>query len=426
MSQPELRTIGRYAIQRVLASGTGRVVYEAVDTRLNRRVAVSVLDPSAFDADTARQQVKELRQKALACARLNHPGIEQALDSGEEGGLHYIAMEFLTGRDLKSALDAGETFSLADAVRITRELLEALQFAHDAGVVHRDVTAGNVVLTPEGRVKLCDFGIARAAGDDPETPGMMSGTPAYMSPEQITGGIIDRRTDVWAAGIVLYQLLTGEKPFAGAGAWTIAKKIIQDAFAPPSSLNAALPTAFDAVMQKALAKQPDARYASALEFAEALQAALDATGRAAPHAVARPVAVEPYAGEGPFIFASYKREDFERIAPLLQVIHDAGYRVWYDKGIPGSAEWAALLEERLKSCKLLLFFMSRESVESKYCRREIGYADSRNKPILSVRLEDAELKHGLDMTLSQYQMVDATAQGLTVEIERALKHQRIL
>ena len=134
----------------------------------------------------------------------------------------------------------------------------------------------------------------------------------------------------------------------------------------------------------------------------------------------------PYTGEEPFVFVSYRRDDLERVRPILHRVQGWGYRIWYDRGIPGGAEWDALIEERLKRCAMLLFFVSRGSVESKYCRREVKYVDQLNKPILSVRLEPAELTHGLEMLLTQYQIVDATADNFAGEMERALRYQRLL
>lgn len=136
--------------------------------------------------------------------------------------------------------------------------------------------------------------------------------------------------------------------------------------------------------------------------------------------------LDPYTGTEPFIFISYKRDDIERVRPILHRVRGWGYRIWYDRGIPGGAEWDSLIEERLKNCALLLYFISRGAVESKYCRREVKYVDQLNKPILSVRLEPAELTHGLEMLLTQYQMVDAGAADFAGEIERALKYQRLL
>lgn len=150
-------------------------------------------------------------------------------------------------------------------------------------------------------------------------------------------------------------------------------------------------------------------------------------GRVVAHAQPVPVeGLEPYDGAERFIFVSYKRDDFARIRPVLERIRDSGYRLWYDKGIPGGAEWDALIEQKLKGCAMLLFFVSRGSVESKYCRREVKYVDQLGKPILSVRLEPAELAHGLEMLLTQYQMVDASNRDFAGEIERALKYLRLL
>lgn len=136
--------------------------------------------------------------------------------------------------------------------------------------------------------------------------------------------------------------------------------------------------------------------------------------------------LEPYDGAEPFIFVSYKREDFPRIRPVLRRIRDSGYRLWYDKAIPGGAEWDALIEQKVKGCSMLLFFVSRGSVESKYCRREVKYVDQLGKPILSVKLEPVELVHGLEMLLTQYQMVDTANQDFSGEIERSLKYLRLL
>jgi hypothetical protein len=136
--------------------------------------------------------------------------------------------------------------------------------------------------------------------------------------------------------------------------------------------------------------------------------------------------LEPYSGSDSFIFISYKRDDFEQIRPVLQRVCGWGYRIGYDKGIPGGAEWDALIEDRLKRCAMLPFFMSRGSVESKYCRREVKFVDQLNKPILSLRLEPAELRHGPEMLLTRYKIIDVTAEDFAGEFERALKYQRVL
>ncbi|HYD07761.1 MAG TPA: serine/threonine-protein kinase, partial [Reyranella sp.] len=282
-SAEQLKTLGRYNIERVLGKGAMGVVYEGVDPRLGRRVAIKTILKSALDEDTGKDFAMRFVREAQAVARLNHPNVVQVFDFGEEGDVAYIVMEFIRGKELKNFFDANERFDLKEAVRIMCELCEALDFAHEAGIVHRDIKPANVMLDSQGRTKLTDFGVARVQDNDKTSvektqAGTMVGTPAYMSPEQITGGNIDRRTDVFSAGIILYQFLTGEKPFTGSGAWTIAKKIIQEDPPLPSSLNNAITPVFDAVVNKALAKNVDERFQTARDLGAALKRALEGKG----------------------------------------------------------------------------------------------------------------------------------------------------
>jgi serine/threonine-protein kinase len=208
-------------------------------------------------------------------------------------------MEFIQGRELRSYFVAGEHFETAECVRIMGELLDALEFAHEAGVIHRDVKPANVMLDAQRRVKLADFGVARVQdGAEQSQAGTMVGTPAFMSPEQISGGKIDRRTDIFSAGTILYQLLTGEQPFKGDGAWTVAKQIMQDDPPHPSSVVQSVSPAFDGIVSKALAKKPKERYASAREFAAALRGTLAPGAQAAALVAPKPKArVEPKASD---------------------------------------------------------------------------------------------------------------------------------
>jgi len=277
---PELKTLGRYNLERTLGKGAMGVVYEGVDPRLGRRVAIKTILKSHLDADTAKEYSMRFVREAQAVARLNHPHVVQVFDFGEEGDIAYLVMEFIKGKELKAFFDANERFDLKEAVRIMGELCDALDFAHAAGIIHRDIKPANVMIDAQGRTKLTDFGVARVQDSDKTSvertqAGTMVGTPAYMSPEQITGGNIDKRTDVFSAGIILYQFLTGEKPFTGSGAWTIAKKIIQEEPPLPSSLNNAITPLFDAVVNKALSKNPETRYQSARDLGIALKRALE-------------------------------------------------------------------------------------------------------------------------------------------------------
>src|SRR5438067_1223477 len=277
---PELKTLGRYNIERTIGKGAMGVVYEGVDPRLGRRVAIKTILKSHLDEDTAKDYSMRFVREAQAVARLNHPNIVQVYDFGEEGDIAYLVMEFIKGKELKTFFDANERFDLKEAVRIMCELCDALDFAHNAGIIHRDIKPANVMLDAQARTKLTDFGVARVQDSDKTSvertqAGTMVGTPAYMSPEQITGGQLDKRTDVFSAGIILYQFLAGEKPFTGSGAWTIAKKIIQEEPPLPSSLNNAVTPLFDAVVNRALAKNPDQRFQSARDLSVALKRALE-------------------------------------------------------------------------------------------------------------------------------------------------------
>src|SRR5205809_1018637 len=274
------QTLGRYQLERVLGKGAMGIVYEALDPKLHRKVAIKTILVSQLDEETAKDFSMRFVREAHAVARLNHPNIVQVYDFGEEGDIAYLVMEFIRGDELKSSLATGGQFDRKECVRIMCELLDALDFAHEAGVVHRDIKPANVMLDGQGRTKLTDFGVARVTDTDRThvertQAATMVSTPAYMSPEQIQRQRIDRRTDILSAGIILYQFLTGQKPFTGEGAWTVAKKIVQDDPPMPSSINVALSPEFDQVVAKALAKNPDQRFATAREFSQALKRAAE-------------------------------------------------------------------------------------------------------------------------------------------------------
>ena len=274
----ELKSLGRYEIRGVLGKGAMGLVYDGRDPTLDRRVAIKTILTSALDEATARQYSMRFKREVRAVARLNHPHIVQVYDFGTEGDLAYIVMEYIEGKELKDYFDAKHAFDLATIFRLTIELLDALDFAHEAGVIHRDIKPANVMVDAGGHAKLADFGVARVTETEGEAgeatrAGALVGTPSYMSPEQIQGQTIDRRTDIFSAGILFYQFLTGKKPFEG-GQWELAKKIVQDDPAWPSSIVQVPPT-IDRVVAKALAKAPEKRYQSARKFAESLKRILE-------------------------------------------------------------------------------------------------------------------------------------------------------
>ena len=270
----EVKSLGRYQIRGVLGKGAMGLVYDGLDPTLDRRVAIKTILTSTLDEATARHYSLRFKREVRAVAKLNHPNIVQVYDFGNEGDLAYIVMEYIQGKELKDCFDAKEQFDLKTIFRMMTELLDALDLAHEAGIIHRDVKPANVMVDAGGRAKLTDFGVARVTDPDGEQAeatraGAMVGTPSYMSPEQIQGQTIDRRTDIFSAGIVFYQFLTGQKPFEGTQ-WALAKKIVQDDPVWPSSI-VQIPAAIDRVVARALAKLPEHRYQSARSFAEALK-----------------------------------------------------------------------------------------------------------------------------------------------------------
>ena len=287
------RSLGRYQLVRVLGRGAMGVVYEGLDTRLARTVAVKTVQRSFLaDEATAADYAARFEREAQAAARLHHPHIVTLFDFGEQDDVSYIVMEFIRGRELAQAFRDGERFTLPQVQRLMAELLDALGAAHEHGIVHRDVKPANVLIDDQGRVKLADFGVARVVdgSQDRTMPGTMVGTPSAMAPEQILGLSVGSRTDIFSAGLICYQLLTGQRPFAGSGPFGVQRAIVHDEPQPPSALNPELTAAVDAVVARALAKKPEHRYETAAAFSAALTAALAPVARATAVAAETPVA----------------------------------------------------------------------------------------------------------------------------------------
>ena len=277
----DVSTIGKYEIRRELGRGAMGVVYEAYDPMIKRIVALKTIRVDQLAGENAESVIARFRREAQAAGRLNHPNIVAIYDIGEETGTWYIAMEYVQGRELKDYFEANERFSPADIVKIMTQMLDALGYSHRLGVIHRDVKPANVILLPGGGVKVADFGIAHIESSNMTQAGTVMGTPSYMSPEQIMGLPIDGRSDLFSAGVILYQFLTGERPFSGSATATMHKVLEEDPL-PPSRFNVQIPGAIDAVVRKALAKRPDERYQNADEFATALRAALTSPAQSTP------------------------------------------------------------------------------------------------------------------------------------------------
>jgi eukaryotic-like serine/threonine-protein kinase len=278
--EPDTLVDGRYRILRKLGSGGMADVYMAEDQQLGRRVALKVLH-RRFAED--EQFVERFRREASSAAGLSHPNVVAIFDRGEWDGTNYIAMELVEGRTLKEIVREKGPAPPEAAVDITLQILRAARYAHKHGVVHRDIKPHNVLIDHDGRVRVTDFGIARAGTSDITETGSVMGTAQYLSPEQAQGRPVDARADLYAIGIVLYELLTGQVPFDADSPVTVALKQVSEMPVPPAELVPAIPPAIDAVVMRALEKDPDRRYQSADEFIAALDEA-----RAAPQVIPPP------------------------------------------------------------------------------------------------------------------------------------------
>ena len=255
----------RYKIEEKIGAGGMAVVYRGVDTLLGRSVTIKILRENlAGDPDV----VRSFRREAHAAASLSHPNIVNVYDVGREGELYYIIMEYIEGRSLKQVIQDEGTISPGRAVFIALQICEALQHAHRHNIIHRDIKPHNILITPEGRAKVTDFGIARAITSATVTyTQSIVGSVYYFSPEQANGGLALEISDIYSLGIVLYEMLTGAVPFSGDTPVSIALKHVRDEIPYPSEINPDIPQELEDIVMKAVEKAPDDRYASAEELA---------------------------------------------------------------------------------------------------------------------------------------------------------------
>jgi serine/threonine-protein kinase len=270
MSAPA-QTLGRYRLLGELGRGAMGVVYRAEDPMLSRTVAIKTISMVA-DAEERAEYEKRFYQEAKAAGGLSHPNVVTIYDIGHAGDVVYMAMEYVEGTELRDLLQGGR-LDAAAAVDIAAQVAEGLAYAHARGVVHRDVKPANIMVSRDGPAKIMDFGIARMRASDVKTQtGMLLGSPKYMAPEQLLGGPIDPRCDIFSLGVVLYEALTGAPPFSGADISQIMYQIVHATPPPPSAVNSRVPPMLDLVVAKALAKDPAARYQDARALAADLRA----------------------------------------------------------------------------------------------------------------------------------------------------------
>jgi len=264
---------GRYEILDELGRGAMGVVYRAMDPVIGRTVAVKTIRLSEEGTGLTRPELlARFQTEARAAGLLTHPNIVVVYDAGEENGLYFITMELVEGKSLQALLDGGHAFPVPRVIRIMEQTCSALQFAHERNIVHRDVKPANLMLTADDTVKVTDFGTAKILqfGTAQQTAHVM-GTPSYMSPEQVKGRPVDGRSDIFSIGVMLYEMLTGEKPFPGQSITTVIYKIVNEEPIPPRQINPSIHPGLNDIVLRALAKEPEVRYQSCRELLEDLR-----------------------------------------------------------------------------------------------------------------------------------------------------------
>jgi serine/threonine-protein kinase len=268
-----LSTLGRYSIERELGRGAMGVVYLARDPKINRMLAIKAI---ALAAEFGELEVAGARERffreAEMAGRLNHPNIVVIYDAGEDQGLAYIVMEYLRGKHLSDHTTGDRLLPTATVLEVTARVAEALHYAHRQGVIHRDIKPANIMFDGDNNaLKITDFGIARLTDGGSTKTGIVLGTPSFMSPEQLEGKRLDGRSDLFALGVSLYQLVCGQLPFRADSMTALMYKIANEAHTPFKAIRPDLPTAVDLVINRALAKRPEDRFQTGAEMAAALR-----------------------------------------------------------------------------------------------------------------------------------------------------------
>jgi len=263
---------GRYELSEELGRGAMGVVYKAHDPVIGRTVAVKTLRLSEEGTGMTHEElISRFQTEARAAGLLSHPNIVVVYDAGEEEGLFYITMEYVEGRSLQALLDSRQAFPLPRVMRVMEHACSALEFAHQHNVVHRDIKPANLMLAPDDTLKITDFGTAKILQFGTAMTQQVIGTPSYMSPEQVKGRRVDGRSDIFSLGVILYELVTGEKPFPGRNITTVIYKIVNEDPIPPRELDSTIHPGLSNVITRALAKEPGARYQSCREMMDALR-----------------------------------------------------------------------------------------------------------------------------------------------------------
>jgi predicted Ser/Thr protein kinase len=408
-----LHHLGKYEITEVLGQGAMGVVYKGFDPGIRRTVAIKTIRRELVEGERhAAAMLARFRNEAQAAGKLTHPGIVAVYDYGEDAAVAYIAMEYVEGNSLREYIGRGTRFAERDAVSIMSQLLEALGHAHERRVWHRDIKPGNVIVMRNGKVKIADFGIARIEASELTQTGMMMGSPGYMAPEQYAAAQIDHRADLFAAGVVFYQLLTGAKPFVG----TTEQVSYATCHAEPLRPSLADPgkgwERYDPVIAKALAKKPEDRFQSAEAFRAAILAAHDAPAAAAVSEetiiveVLRPAAAVELSGSprpakgaaprpasGPGASRPGRRRGWALAAAAILVVAGAGLAAWRAGWLPAAQRdrdvQAELAKARAEAEEARRQLESQRDAEARAKADAIARAEARAKAEAQAKAEAA-------------------------------------
>ena len=397
--------LGKYEITEVLGQGAMGVVYKGFDPGIRRTVAIKTIRRELVEGErAAAAMLARFRNEAQAAGKLAHPGIVAVYDYGEDASVAYIAMEYVEGNSLREYIGRGARFAERDAVSIMSQLLEALGHAHERRVWHRDIKPGNVIVMRNGKVKVADFGIARIEASELTQTGMLMGSPGYMAPEQYAAAQIDHRADLFAAGVVFYQLLTGAKPFVGTTEQVSYATCHTDPLRPSLADPGKGWERYDPVIARALSKKPEDRFQSAEAFRAAILAAHDAPAAAAVSEetiiveVLRPAAAvelsgsprpargaTPRPGPGPGASPPGRRWGWALVAAVILVAAGTGVAAWRAGWIP-AAQQGPDLEAQLAKARA-------EAEEAKRkAQAEAAAAAEARRQLESERVAEAKKK----------------------------------